>query len=61
MVGYGSGVTDIIPVINSIKSLHIQLHKIVKNRSHFPSDEAATKLLFWLSDRLPLNVIRYIS
>jgi hypothetical protein len=26
--------------------LHMRLRKIVKNRGHFPSDEAATKLLF---------------
>lgn len=31
---------------NAIESLHMQLRKIVKNRGHFPSDEAASKLLF---------------
>jgi len=36
----------IMPVTNAIESLHMRLRKIVKNRGHFPSDEAATKLLF---------------
>lgn len=28
-----------------IESLHMQLRKVIKNRGHFPSDEAAIKLL----------------
>ena len=40
----------IMPVTNIIESLHMQLRKIIKNRGHFPSDEAATKLL-WLALR----------
>ena len=39
-------VRKIIDTINAIESMHMQLHKIVKNRGHFPSDEAATKLLY---------------
>ena len=35
---------------NIIESLHMQLRKIIKTRGHFPSDEAATKLL-WLALR----------
>ena len=35
-----------MPVTNAIESLHMQLRKIVKNRGHFPSDEAAVKLLY---------------
>ena len=35
---------------NAIESLHMQLRKIIKTRGHFPSDEAATKLL-WLALR----------
>ena len=31
---------------NAIESLHMQLRKILKTRGHFPSDEAATKLLY---------------
>ena len=30
---------------NAIESLHMRLRKIVKNRGHFPNNEAATKLL----------------
>ena len=39
-----------MPVTNAIESLHMQLRKIIKSRGHFPSDEAATKLL-WLALR----------
>jgi len=31
---------------NAIESLHMQLRKILKTRGHFPSDAAATKLLY---------------
>lgn len=37
-----------MPVTNDIESLHTQLRKIIKARSHFPSDEAALKLI-WLA------------
>lgn len=43
---YPPEVRKIIYTTNAIESLHMQLRKIVKNRGHFPSDEAATKLLF---------------
>jgi len=43
---YPSEVRKIIYTTNAIESLHMRLRKIVKNRGHFPSDEAATKLLF---------------
>ncbi len=33
---------------NSIESLNYQLRKVTKSRGQFPSDEAATKLL-WLA------------
>lgn len=35
---------------NAIESLHMQLRKIIKARGHFPSDEAALKLI-WLALR----------
>lgn len=35
---------------NAIESLHARLRKIIKTRGHFPSDEAATKLI-WLALR----------
>ena len=38
----------VIYTTNSIESLNYQLRKISKNRGHFPSDEAAVKLL-WLA------------
>jgi putative transposase len=43
---YPPQVRKIIYTTNAIESLHMRLRKIVKNRGHFPSDEAATKLLF---------------
>ncbi|NHA15364.1 transposase [Thioalkalivibrio sp. XN279] len=30
----------------AIESLHSQVRKAVRNKRHFPSDEAATKLIF---------------
>jgi putative transposase len=43
-------VRRIIYTTNAIESLHMRLRKIIKTRGHFPSDEAATKLL-WLALR----------
>jgi transposase-like protein len=40
----------VIYTTNVIESLHMRLRKIIKSRGHFPSDEAATKLL-WLALR----------
>src|SRR5690242_17953021 len=40
----------IIYTTNSIESLNYQLRKIIKNRGHFPNDEAVVKLL-WLAIR----------
>jgi transposase-like protein len=42
---YPPAVRKIIYTTNAIESMHMQLRKIVKNRGHFPSDEAASKLL----------------
>ncbi|WP_245176363.1 transposase, partial [Cupriavidus sp. AcVe19-6a] len=42
----GRAPVPIMPVTNAIESMHMQLRKIVKNRGHFPSDEAASKLLY---------------
>ena len=39
-----------IPGTNSIESLNYQLRKIIKNRGHFPNDDAVVKLL-WLAIR----------
>lgn len=43
-------VRRIIYTTNAIESVHMRLRKIIKTRGHFPSDEAATKLL-WLALR----------
>ena len=39
-----------IPVTNAVESLNYQLRKIIKNRGHFPNDDAVIKLL-WLAIR----------
>jgi putative transposase len=36
----------IVYTTNAIESMNFQLRKITKNRGHFPSDEAAMKLLY---------------
>jgi transposase-like protein len=40
-------VRKLIYTTNAIESLHSRLRKIIKTRGHFPSDDAATKLI-WL-------------
>jgi putative transposase len=40
----------IIYTTNAVESLNYQLRKIIKNRGHFPTDDAAIKLL-WLAIR----------
>ena len=44
----------VIYTTNALESVHAQLRKIIKTRGHFPTDEAATKLL-WLA---LLNITR---
>ena len=43
---YPAEIRKIIYITNAIESLNMSLRKIIKNRGHFPSDEAATKLLY---------------
>jgi transposase-like protein len=43
---YPPEIRKIIYTTNAIESLHMQLRKVLKNRGHFPSDEAATKLIY---------------
>lgn len=43
---YPAEVRTIIYTTNAIESLNMQLRKIIKNRGHFPNDEAARKLLY---------------
>ena len=47
---FSPAVRRVIYTTNAIESLHAQLRKIIKTRGHFPSDDAATKLL-WLALR----------
>jgi putative transposase len=39
-----------MPVINAVESLNSILHRSVRTRGHFPSEEAAPKLI-WLQWR----------
>lgn len=43
---YPAEVRKIIYTTNAIESLNSRLRKILKNRGHFPTDEAATKLIY---------------
>ena len=43
---YPPEIRRILTTTNAIESLHSQLRKIIKSRGHFPTDEAATKLLY---------------
>ena len=40
------GTTTVIPVTNAIEALNSSLRRAVKIRGHFPTDEAAMKLIF---------------
>jgi len=39
-------IRKVIYTTNAIESLNSQLRKVIKNRGHFPNDEAAAKLLY---------------
>jgi putative transposase len=43
---YPPAIRRLLTTTNAIESLHMQLRKIIKTRGHFPTDEAATKLLY---------------
>lgn len=49
-LAFAPAVRKVIYTTNSIESLNFQLRKIIKNRGHFPSDDAVIKLL-WLAIR----------
>jgi transposase-like protein len=49
-IAFPPAVRRVIYTTNAIESLHSRLRKIIKTRGHFPSDDAATKLL-WLALR----------
>jgi putative transposase len=48
---FPEGVRRIIYTTNAIESLNAKLRKAVRTRGHFPSDEAATKLLYLVLNR----------
>jgi putative transposase len=43
---YPPAIRRILTTTNAIESLHSQLRKIIKTRGHFPTDDAAAKLLY---------------
>lgn len=43
---------------NAIESLHMRLRTIIKSQSHFPSDDAAIKLLWLALQNLHRHTIR---
>ena len=43
-------VSRVVYTTNAIESINARLHKIIKTRGHFPSDDAANKLI-WLALR----------
>ena len=47
---FAPDIRRVIYTTNAIESINARLRKIIKTRGHFPSDEAATKLL-WLAIR----------
>ena len=62
--------TILIPVTNAIESLHMQVRKVIKNRGHFPNDEAASKLIYlalrnitrdWKMPPVPAGKLREVA
>ena len=43
---YPPEIRKVIYTTNAIESINMSLRKIIKNRSSFPTDEAASKLLY---------------
>jgi len=43
---FDSAIRKVIYTTNAIESMNYQLRKIIKNRGHFPGDDAAVKLLY---------------
>jgi len=43
---YPAEIRRMIYTTNAIESVNMQLRKIIKNRGHFPNDQAATKLIY---------------
>jgi putative transposase len=45
------GTKIFIPVTNAIEALNAKLHRAVRARGHYPSDETAAKLLYLVLSR----------
>jgi putative transposase len=45
-LAYPMPIRRVLYTTNAIESLHMQIRKILKTRGHFPTDEAAGKLLY---------------
>lgn len=43
---YPPEIRRILHTTNAIESMHMQVRKVLRNRGHFPSDEAASKLIY---------------
>ncbi len=43
---FDTAIRTVIYTTNAIESMNFQLRKIIKNRGHFPDDDAAMKLLY---------------
>ena len=43
---FDAAIRKVIYTTNAIESVNFQLRKIIKNRGHFPGDDAAVKLLY---------------
>src|SRR6201995_1901788 len=43
---FDAAIRKVIYTTNAIESVNFQLRKIIKNRGHFPGDDAAIKLLY---------------
>ena len=48
---FGPEIRKIIYTTNSIEAVNRQLRKVIKNRGHFPTEDAAMKLLWLALDR----------
>jgi putative transposase len=43
---YPLPIRRLLSTTNAVESVHMQLRKIIKTRGHFPTDDAAMKLLY---------------
>ena len=53
---FAPGVRKIIYTTNAVEALHAKLRRAVKTRGRFPSDDAASKLLYLISEPLGKRV-----